>query len=383
MCESRRYLGIMRTHGCLATLSVIILSFGARAQNLITDPSLEDTLKCPQSIGRFYHPTNANERYIKDWRATTLASPDYHHTCGFNGYMPRTGEGYAGIILYDPTEYREYITALFDTPMQAGLCYYVECWVALSSGSTVAVDEFQFHFSSGVPLSMVFPPPGPLMLTAHLQAETAPTSTSYQRICGFYTAAGGEDAMTFGNFDDNANTTLTQVSGVGQVQSYYYVDDVTVTLLDLGPDQVICAGEQTLLVPNIQCDELTYTWSNGSDAQTLSVGTAGIVSLTISGNGTCDATDDVMITLDPCAGVEEIASDAVTLSPVPVRAGDVLRISGLRSNEVRTVLAMDGRVCKAVVEAAGANTILHTGPLAPGSYVLRSTYGRTWRFAVE
>lgn len=373
----------MRTRGCLAALCVLLLSLCAKAQNLVTDPSLEDTLKCPQSIGRFYHPTNANERYIKDWRATTLASPDYHHTCGFNGYTPRTGEGYAGIILYDPTEYREYITALFDTPMEAGLCYYVECWVALSSGSTVAVDEFQFHFSNGVPLSMIFPPPGPLALAAHLEAGTAPTSTGYQRICGFYTAAGGEDAMTFGNFQDNANTTLTQVSAVGQVQSYYYIDDVTVTLLDLGPDQVICAGEQILLVPNIQCDELAYMWSNGFTVQTLSVGTAGIVSLTISGNGTCDATDEVMITLDPCAGVEEIGSDAVTLSPVPVHAGDVLRICGLRSKEVRGVLSLDGRMCAARVEAVDPNTILHTVSLVPGSYLLQAMDGRTWRFAVE
>ena len=360
-----------------------MLSFCARSQNLITDPGLEDTLRCPMSIGRFYHPTNTNERYIKDWRATTLASPDYHNTCGYNGYQPRTGEGYAGIILYDPTEYREYITALFDAPMQAGQCYYVECWVALSSGSTVAVDEFQFHFSDDVPLSMAFPPPGPLPLTAHLQAEAAPTSTSYQRICGFYTAVGGESAMTFGNFQDNANTTLTQVSAVGQVQSYYYIDDVTVTLLDLGPDTALCVGEQMLLVPNIQCDDLAYTWSNGSNAQTLSVSTAGIVSLTIDGNGTCAATDAVQITLDPCAGVDEIIGNTVTLAPVPVRGGDALRVMGLRSNELHGIFSMDGRVRQVRIEAAGANTIIHTSSVQPGCYVLQATDGRVWRFMVE
>ncbi|MEO8588862.1 MAG: hypothetical protein ABI432_05790 [Flavobacteriales bacterium] len=376
----------MRTHG-LAKLVLLALTFSGTpilcAQNLVTDPGLEDTLKCPLSIGRFYHPTNANERYIKDWRATTLASPDYHNTCGFNGYMPRTGEGYAGIILYDPTEYREYITALFDAPMEAGQCYYVECWVALSSGSTMAVDEFQFHFSNGVPLDMTFPPPGPLALTAHLQAEAAPTSTGYQRICGFYTAAGGENAMTFGNFMDNANTTLTQVSAVGQVQSYYYIDDVTVTLLDLGPDLVICAGQQETIVPNVQCAELTYAWSDGSDAQTLSTGTAGIVSLTISGNGSCAATDEVLITVDPCAGVEEITPRAVTLAPVPVRAGEALRITGLRSADVRAIHSMDGRLCNAAVLDAGKDVLVNTGALAPGSYVLHTKDGRAWRFAVE
>lgn len=289
-------------------LSFVTLALAAgtlgHTQNLVIDGGLEDTLKCPQTIGRFYHPTNVNERYIAQWRATTLASPDLHNLCGFNGYQPYNGDGYAGIILYDPTEYREYITALLDTTLQQGVCYYVEAWVALSSGSTVAVDEFQMHFSIGVPLDMSFPPPGPLPLTTHLQAATAPTLTTYQRISGFFTATGGENAITFGNFQDNANTTLTTVSSVGQVQSYYYIDDVTVTQLDLGPDQLICAGDSAVILPNIQNPDLTYSWSDGSNGVTTTVGTAGIVTLTISGNGSCSATDAVMIEVDPCLSIE-------------------------------------------------------------------------------
>jgi hypothetical protein len=374
----------MRT-GLVASLSVLGLTFSLAltAQNLLYDPSLEDTLRCPQSIGRFYHPTNTTERYIKDWRATTLASPDYHHTCGFNGYAPRTGEGYAGIILYDPTEYREYITALFTTPMEAGQCYYVECWVALSSGSTVAVDEFQFHLSTGVPLSMAFPPPGPLPLAVHLQAEAAPTSTSYQKVCGFYTATGGEDAMTFGNFENNANTTLTQVSATGQVQSYYYIDDVTVNLLDLGADQVICVGQQATIEPNILCDELAYQWSNGSTGQTLSTGMAGVVSLTITGNGNCAATDNVAITLDPCAGMEELQPDAVRLYPIPVARGEQLHVKGIHTQGISHLTGSDGRRYGVRYRTAWNEVLISTDALPPGTYLLHAQDGRAWRFLVR
>lgn len=357
----------------LALGLILWATLDLRAQNLVIDPGLEDTLKCPMSIGRFYHPTNTNERYLEHWRATTLASPDYHNICGFNGYQPRTGAGYAGIILYDPTEYREYITALLSAPMEPGECYYIECWVALSSGSTMAVDEFQFHFSNGVPLSMQFPPPGPLALTAHLQAEVAPTDTSYQHVCGFYTAVGGENAVTFGNFQNNANTTLTQVSAVGQVGSYYHIDDVTVTLLDLGPDTLICAGDQVTIVSNIQCEDLTYTWSDGSTAQTLTTGTAGIISLTISGNGTCAATDNVTITVDPCAGMEEGTIGAWSVHPNPV--SDRCSILGPANVSIWQVEIIDahGRVHRNWRGNGTREVLLDRGDLPAGLYLIRTT----------
>lgn len=211
--------------------------FYSDAQNLVSDGSLEDTIKCPQSIGRFYHPTNTSEQYTTYWRKTTLASPDYHNDCGYSTFQANTGQGYAGILYYDPSEYREYISALLNEPLVAGEQYYLEYYVALAARSTLAIDEIQVHFSNGVPLDMTFPPPGPLALTAHLQASGTPTSTSYQKISGYYTATGGEDVITFGNFHDNANTTLTTVSASGSVNAYYYIDDVSLVHHDTSVTQ--------------------------------------------------------------------------------------------------------------------------------------------------
>ncbi|MCB0810321.1 MAG: hypothetical protein KDB96_13675, partial [Flavobacteriales bacterium] len=238
-----------------------------------------------------------------------------HHTCGYNNYQPRTGEGYAGIIFYDPTGYREYITALLAQPMEPGQCYYVEFWVALSTGSIMAIDEVQVHFSTGVPLDLTFPPPGPLPLTPHLQAASAPTSHSYQQVCGLYTATGGENAMTFGNFRDNAGTTLTQVGNVGGVQAYYYIDDVRVSPLELGPDPVVCDGDTAVLVSNVQCPQMTYAWSTGDTGFSTGTTVGGPVSLTLSGNGSCTASDTVLITVRPepeagTGGTDTLCTDA-------------------------------------------------------------------------
>lgn len=235
----------------LTFLSGSLLSFG---QNLVIDGSLEDTIKCPLSIGRFYHPTNTTQQYLNEWRSTTLASPDYHNLCGYDQFEPRTGDGYAGLLYYDPSEFREYITALLSEPLIAGERYYVEYYVALSEGSTRAVDEVQVHFADEVPLDLTFPIDGPLDLTSHVDPETTPVSNDYQKISTCYTAFGGEETMTFGNFNDNASTTLTTVSSVGSVNAYYYIDDVSIIWFDTS-----VTNSGTSLSANL--DEATsYQW---------------------------------------------------------------------------------------------------------------------------
>ncbi|MBK6541820.1 MAG: hypothetical protein IPG10_11200 [Flavobacteriales bacterium] len=74
------------------------------------------------------------------------------------------------------------------------------------------------------------------------------------------------------------------------------------------------------------------------------------------------------------------AADDIRLYPVPVPAGAGLTITGLRCADVAAVLAADGRICAARWESAGNNTLLRTGSLASGTYVLRAKDGRAWRF---
>ena len=298
-------------------------------QNLVLDPSLEDTLKCPYTIGRFHHATNTSQRYIRDWRSTTRASADLHNLCGHNNYMPRTGEGYAGIILYDPAGSREYITALFSSPLEAGECYYVEFYVALKANCTVGVNEVQAHISSStlVTSSNFWPPPQPLVVTPHIQASGPMIQNTYQKVSGLYTASGGEDAITFGNFNDNANTRLSNATQFGSVSSYYYLDDVTVTKLDIGPDVSLCAGDSALIVPNILEPSLNYSWSNGTTDTTTHVFTQGQLSLSISdGSSSCSLKDTLEVL---SSGFNIVANPSMCLGQnYTLPSGTVVSTSG-------------------------------------------------------
>ncbi len=309
--------------------TILLIVIGAfhitiQAQNLVIDPGLEDTLQCPTWIGQFHHPTNPNAQFIAHWRNPTIASADLHNVCGYNNFMPRNGDGYAGLLLYDPTEYREYVTALLSEALVAGVCYYVEFHVARSDNSIHAIDEVQVHFSTGTPYDLSSPPPAPLALTPHLQAASTPSATTYQKISGFYIASGGEDAMTIGNFMDNANTTLTQMQSSGAGNTYYYLDDVTVTRLDLGADKAICDGDVADIVPNIQCVDLLYEWSTNSNAQSIQVSTAGPVWVEISGNGNCTVADTVNIIVQspPDAGIGGV--DTICTNALPFDLIDLL-----------------------------------------------------------
>ncbi|GEM_PF-6865837 len=305
--KNSSYFKIKFLKSALGTLSsglIILISHVSSAQNIVIDPSLEDTLKCPASVGRFYSPTNPGQRYIADWRATTRASPDLHNTCGYNNYVPHTGEGYAGIILWDPAETREYISASFSSPMEAGVCYYVELYVALNDNCTRTIEEFQFSFSATNPVDFTWPPPAPLNIPIHYQLDTPVTSNTWEKRSFFYQANGGEEWVTLGNFVDNTSTTISQVSNIGSVSAYYFIDDLTITKLDIGPDVTLCPPDSAQFISNIDCPSLTYTWSNGDSAPVTTTSTQGTLTLTVSGNGSCSAMDDVTISLPSGGGID-------------------------------------------------------------------------------
>ena len=74
------------------------------SQNLIKNPSFEDYLECPNTLGTF------NE-HVKSWSTPTGGSTDYFNTCStvmsapenFNGIQhPKDGNAYSGLYFYAP-----------------------------------------------------------------------------------------------------------------------------------------------------------------------------------------------------------------------------------------------------------------------------------------
>jgi gliding motility-associated-like protein len=67
-----------------------------------------------------------------------------------------------------------------------------------------------------------------------------------------------------------------------------------VPVFDLGNDQVLCAGESTVL--DATSAGSTYLWSTGATTPTITVSTTGTYSVTATLNG-CTTTDDVVVTV--------------------------------------------------------------------------------------
>ena len=66
----------------------------------------------------------------------------------FNGSHPADfGTGYAGLYLYAPEDYREYLQAELTAPLEKGKTYRVSFFVSLAERSDFAVKEFGVLFA--------------------------------------------------------------------------------------------------------------------------------------------------------------------------------------------------------------------------------------------
>lgn len=159
---------------------------------------------------------------------------------------------------------------------------------------------------------------------------------------------------------------------------------ITQPVVDAGPDVLICLGQSTTLsasAPNAD----TYLWQpGGTTTPTVLVSPTAptTYSVTITSAG-CSATDNVMVLVDPCTGLAETGTGpAVQLFPVPVQRGSPLRITGLGATDRLRITSADGREQRLVVDRTTDALLLDTQALAPGTYLLHTTTGRTWRFVV-
>lgn len=187
-------------------------------------------------------------------------------------------------------------------------------------------------------------------------------------------STGGEG---FGLLDVSAANAC---GGSAPVAGQFYVTDAQV---DAGADVVVCPGQSTQLTattPNAN----SYLWEPGgatTAAYEVTPTTSTTYTVTINSAG-CLASDDVYVMVDPCLGVAEAPVQAARLSPVPVIEGAALRVEGLGAVRVLHVLGADGRMHRTLPTVAGDAVLVPTDGLAPGSYRLRLSDGRTLPFAV-
>ena len=219
----------------------------AGGANLAPNPSFESFAFCPWFFSQV--PTAA------PWFNPTVATPDYFNACtsfplvstpnNFPGSQPPlTGQAYVGAFAYsrygtNPVPgYREYIEAPLLAPLVAGVTYQVSFRVNLADYSGWAIAQIGAHFSIGPVLDGATQ--GPLNVIPQVEnpgANLLTSTNSWMLVQGTFTAVGGENHITLGNFRSDALTTAVLNLGTNSPSpslvdfAYYYYDDIAVVPL--------------------------------------------------------------------------------------------------------------------------------------------------------
>ncbi|MBS1596049.1 MAG: gliding motility-associated C-terminal domain-containing protein [Bacteroidetes bacterium] len=308
---------------------LIICCFHAelRAQNLVLNPSFETTSSCPVGISQFNLATNWNST---NTGADSCSSPDLYAGCapaigganspnGLLGYQAsRTGTHHAGIILSEGfvgcthlnDNYREYIEGQTSAPLVAGQKYLVRFYVSLPEGVMWGSNSIGVYFSNTQYLHNACPSNQLIPVTPQLNmcGPAIMDTLRWIPIQWIYTAAGGEQYFTIGNFKNDNNTNYVSLNcNTFNPYIYYYIDDVNISIaqpnqcgITILTDSVnaTCGSNNGSVSINAQgcTTPFSYAWSApGGSGTTLSNLGAGSYTVSVTDATGCVQTASVSV----------------------------------------------------------------------------------------
>lgn len=211
------------------------------SQNLVPNPSFEDTLSCPNAL------TQINR--ADGWMSFSI-TPDYYNACSdpslfipvsvphnFGGdQLARTGNAYAGFVAFKTgaTNSRDFVATQLSQQLIIGQKYFVSFWVSTAFGYMnlqdyphLACNNLGAKFST-IPYSQVNPMP--INNFAHVFDTTLINDTiNWIKISGSFIADSAYQYLSIGNHFDDNHTTIASIGTSLPNDAYYYLDDVKVS----------------------------------------------------------------------------------------------------------------------------------------------------------
>ncbi len=209
----------------------------ALAQNLVSNPSFEDTVACPTTLTQIDRAAG--------WMSFSL-TPDYFNACApsniiapvsvphniWGDQLAHTGNAYVGFATYSAgtTNSREYIATQLIQPLAIGQKYFLSFYVSSAFG----------YIQSGYP-GMATNNIGALFSTvaysqsnpqhvdnfAHIVDSIIINDTiNWVKISGSFIADSAYQYLSIGNFFDDINTNVITIGVHNPNAAYYYLDDV-------------------------------------------------------------------------------------------------------------------------------------------------------------
>ncbi len=225
------------------TIFLLLICSFCFGQNLVPNPSFEDTVRCPWGLDAL--------KLATDW-TININTCDYYNACceptfasvpdNWFGYQnAHSGNAYAGFIgkvrSIASDDAREYLGAKLTSPLTIGTRYYVSFYLSLNY-PTCYVNKLGILFvnkgDTTSPYSIISPPP---YVNNHAQvySDIAISDTAgWTKISGSFVADSAYEYFMIGNFFDDSHIDTTVIDGPGCF-AYYYVDDVCVS-----PDSLAC-----------------------------------------------------------------------------------------------------------------------------------------------
>lgn len=243
---------------------IFVLSINLQSQNLVKNPSFEDTsliIKPSNTFNTKYVPGTGLAPY---WVTPTSSSSDFYNSnestiTGKSVVKAMHGEGRVGIIagcadIPSRIGYKEYIMGRLVKPLQQDHYYKISFWVALDPTSNYAMDSIGMFITSRriAESHMHTLSHRPQILQDPDHIITA--KDGWVKISGLYFANGGEEYIIMGTFSRKSRihlSTLGEKRPQNAFQSathrfaYYYFDHVeveeydTTKGFDLNKEQVI------------------------------------------------------------------------------------------------------------------------------------------------
>jgi hypothetical protein len=207
-------------------------------------------------------------------------SPDYFsYTCTgwynvphsyFGNSYAKNGNAYVGISLYQGvnSEYKEYFYQQLQSSLVAGDIYCLNFYITRADRKEYAVKQIGAYFSNTLPTLVSFSYINAIPQVENL-GNIITDTTQWIQIQGCFTALGGEQYVTFGNFHDNAHTdTLNAGTNdpiVGDPKfSYYYIDDITLINQSTVGLNEISNGVGVSVHPNPANDVINFNFSDSN-----------------------------------------------------------------------------------------------------------------------
>lgn len=230
-------------------ISFFLLSNSIFCQNLILNPSFEQTKKCIDNIGSF------GEK-ISNWSVPTSGTTDFFNSCSknktgvpenFQGIQnAEFGKNYVGFGLHRAWS-TEYVQGKLAEKLIKGKKYKISFYVNLADESNYAVNRFDFLFTDREIKINSLDALSESLITKigvekysyhNIQSEKFyDNKTLWQKVSKEFIATGNEKFLIIGDFskyfgNDKLKISKKKMKIRKQILSYYYLDMVSVEAIE-------------------------------------------------------------------------------------------------------------------------------------------------------